>query len=295
MNLKTKRKTAIAFVLSLMMTMLSVVYCLPSMTNAVNASIISYARHNYSDQNLKSCTSYSLRIDNEANSLSTCAVIGDNNFVQDSDTAVVQISGSGGTGFIIDNHTIATAAHCVYDISTKSFIDFKIKITDTNGNELEVITPKYAHITEKFRFGDDYNEDELYKCDYAMINVENDLSKYEHFNLGVATNSFINKNSVVTVSGYPQYDFDNDNKLEWGARYKASGNIISNGCDDYTLNYNADMVSGDSGGPVYVERNYFGRKYKTAIAINACESYTNYGVKITSDLLKFYYSNPLSK
>ena len=57
MNLKTKRKTAIAFVLSLMMTMLSVIYCLPSMTNAVNASIISYARHNYSDQNLKSCTS----------------------------------------------------------------------------------------------------------------------------------------------------------------------------------------------------------------------------------------------
>lgn len=292
MNIKTKRKTAVAFVLSMLILMLSVVCCMPKIADAATASQRTYRRHDYSNSNLASYTSYTLKLETDVNMPTGRAVIGDNNFVQDSDNAVVRLDYGDfyrGTGFIIDEHTIVTAAHCIYNSSNKCFYNFTISITDTVGNILENIKPKYVHIPTIYADNNNKN------YDYAMIEVEEDLSEYEFFSLGVATDTFIDLNSTVTVAGYPQYDFDGDGQAEWQARYKASGNItsiIKN--SSFIINYTADTSGGSSGGPVYVERNYFGTTYKTVIAINRghyLNECANLGVKITSDLLKFYYGN----
>lgn len=42
--------------------------------------------------------------------------------VKATDTSVFQIESVEGTGFIIDDHIIATAAHCVYNRETKQVI-----------------------------------------------------------------------------------------------------------------------------------------------------------------------------
>ena len=63
-------------------------------------------------------------------------------------TAVVRLS-IGGTGFIVDDHTIATAAHCLYDTKTKSFVkNMTIQIYTDDNFETPYVTikPKSAHI-----------------------------------------------------------------------------------------------------------------------------------------------------
>lgn len=195
---------------------------------------------------------------------------------------VVRINVSGGTGFIIDGHTIVTAAHCVYDKTNKIFLDLSISILNENNVVIDTIYPKYAHIPQQ------YATNCTASYDYALIYVEEDLSEYGVFSLGVARDGLINNNTSVTVSGYPQYDMNNDGIVEWGQRYKSNGNITN--ITSSRIKYNADTSGGTSGGPVYIENTYYGVDYKTAIAIHT--SAGNYGVRITSDILKFYNANP---
>ncbi|MDE6777726.1 MAG: trypsin-like serine protease [Oscillospiraceae bacterium] len=137
---------------------------------------------------------------NKSNSdVSTCGVIGTDDRVKasglDENTGIVRLSNSKGvaTGFIVGDHVIATAAHCVYNKKTSSFPStMKIETYDESGeltsNQLE---PVEVHIPESYISAEPESLTEV-QYDYALITVENDLSednKYYHFKLGTAYNA----------------------------------------------------------------------------------------------------------
>ena len=138
-----------------------------------------------------------------------------------------------------------------------------------------------------------------YQNDYALITVEEDLSDYGMFNLAVAQSSYISNQGQVVVSGFPAIsDYPSGYYgSNYGIRFKASGNLTNSGTSNgHNIYYTADMVPGDSGGPVYVEEGGFISgtmyEYKSVIGINVAQFTTyNIGVQITDDLLRFYYDN----
>lgn len=278
----------IAVFMAMLMMILSLSYTNYNHTDAATKTR-TYLIHDYSSTNLSSYYEYTLT----TGSNTTKTVLGTNNMVSDNETSVVRIDGSGGTGFIVDDNVIATAAHCVYDRTHNQFLNFKISIIDNN-NIIKTISPKYVHINKQFKTNS--NNNHLY--DYALIYVEEDLSDYGKIYLGVAMDSYINKKGEVTVSGFPQEYPDGYKDLNWGIRFKSSGNLVAhNDNSSYILKYNADTSGGDSGGPVYVEEGLIVngqlKHYRTAIGIHTIGgTYDNGGVKITPEIFKFYMSNP---
>ena len=288
-------KRCVAVFMAMLMTTLSLSYTQSNQVNAVKIpEIRTYWRHNYSDSDLKSYSKYNLIVDSNTNART---IFPPNDMVRDYDTAVVRIDGNGygGTGFIVGDHEIATAAHCVYSRGDDEFLKFNISIIDANNNVIKTISPHYVHINKAYEDARNYTASSPY--DYAMIYVDEDLSKYGKFSLGVALDSYADKNGSVIVSGFPSsedYPEGYENS-DWGIRFKAAGNITSK--TQNMLRYNADTATGDSGGPVYIEEkrmvNGELQEYKTAIAINVCynDDY-NASVRMTAEVLKLYGDNP---
>lgn len=214
--------------------------------------------------------------------------------VPDKDTSVVKLTGGGkiGTGFIVDDHTIATAAHCVYQGENKSFAkDLKIDIFNGDCTKiLKTITPKEVHMPLYYSF----KADERY--DYALLYVEEDLSKYGEFSLSMPMDSFMTSGATVTVSGFPAKTASNPN-ASCEKRYKADGEIMDIRTFkpeiwDYQIRYSAFMSGGDSGGPVYTTQTFDGETYHTVVGINTSGTTDLYcGTRITTTLLMFYYNN----
>lgn len=294
-------KRAVAVFIAVVMMILSLSYTDNNQVDVAAASKTrTYWRHDYSSTNLSSHYEYTLTLDSTNNART---IFKPNDMVRDYyDTAVVRIDGPDATGFIVDDHIIATAAHCVYDLSSKKFYDFTISIIDENNNVIKTISPKYAHINKKFSEFSSYIDDSkrpdyTSMYDYAMIYVNEDLSEYGQFNLGVALDSYVNNQGSVIVSGFPIQYPDGYSNADWGIRFKAAGNIMIQHTTSKLLRYNADMTNGDSGGPVYLEEgivvNGKLKQYKTVIAINVCQDlYCNTGVRMTGEILKFYGDNP---
>lgn len=70
--------------------------------------------------------------------------------------------------------------------------------------------------------------------------------------------------------------------------YTGVGSILN--CDDQRLQYNTDTSGGQSGAPVYIVTTFQNKVYYTVIAIHTHGG--NYGVRMTTDVLHFYYNNP---
>lgn len=243
-----------------------------------------YCYHDYG----ASATSYhlyQLSLDTLENSASTRGIIGADNRVPDpNNTAVVRLS-VGGTGFIVGDHTIATAAHCVY--REGKFLDTTAQIVDGNGNVIKQLTTKRTHILNDARLNND-NE-----SDYAMIEVEEDLSSYGAFSLGVMMDDFRNKSTNITmsVSGFPERTGE-----EWGKRYVGKGRIME--VDDKKICYDVDTSNGNSGGSLYREFTEYGETYKVAVGIHygyvgqtTNKPAHNVSVRITPSILQFYLNN----
>lgn len=215
-----------------------------------------------------------------------------------SDTAVVSIGGYG-TGFIIGEHLIATAAHCVFernnDNTHRAFIDFDIKIIDEDGyTVINTIQPKYIHVPKLYFDKPSYD----INYDYALIYVEESLSDYGVFGLGLAMDDYILNRRNVTVSGFPAVD-----GISYNLRVETYGNTYPEyyGVDPQHFHYNAESVGGASGGPVYFNERYTYNNglgiqrinINTAIGINTVGGPgVGGGVKFNEDNLYFYYSNP---
>ena len=189
------------------------------------------------------------------------------------------------TGFIVDNHTIATCAHCIYD-GTGFNRDYTIKIMDSNGTSLvRYATAKELHIPYQYKTNSSGN------YDYGLIYVEEDLSSYGKIALGTVTNYFTTTSSNVTISGFPATVNGSSVGI---TRYYGNG-AVKNTYDSYILRTEAYNSGGASGGPMYIEYTLNGESYRSAVGIvNGIVDGTNrysYGIRITTPVLRFYMDN----
>lgn len=227
----------------------------------------------------------------------------DDRVVDFSKSGVVKIIGGGfGTGFVIDAHTIATAAHCVCtklnvnSQPTSSNIIKKILFFKPDGSIEKTITDvKQIHIPDLYIS----TPGQTNKYDYALITVSEDLSAYANFNLGVTLDAFQESGKTISCTGFPGYlnnDPDNvvNNAINLHNEYTGNGIIIPNDNDpQLCLRYNCDTSGGNSGGPVYLTSTLDGKVYYTVIGIHTTSAGSfNSATRMTTDLLHFYKNNP---
>lgn len=217
----------------------------------------------------------------------------------DLDTAVVSlyfdfyngsyITRKKGTGFIIGDHEIMTAAHCAYSFSDSA----TVTIPNANPYTNESITYNIveAHVPQS------YINNCLYIDDYAILTVSENLSEYGSFLLGMGTNELQNKNIPIHCLGY----FGNDLKISSVINNEMT--IYEDGYKFYLYAYNQT-----SGGPIYVEsifgvqdtdnEDYSIKNYRTVISLasgidvdsDTGKTYT-YGTRIGPIIMQFAYSN----
>ncbi|MBD5143503.1 MAG: trypsin-like serine protease [Ruminococcus sp.] len=215
------------------------------------------------------------------------------------------------TGFIVDDHVIATAAHCVYDTVNHCFYN-NLKITTYGANgklTTKTLNAIEAHIPALYPVlaGEDNTSTEY---DYALITVSDDLSKgYTHFKLGTAYNR-----TAYNFSDTPIYLTGRPNQIKTSGKwedntedilYTDEGKIIdiNNTAikDGLLLFSNVDASGGQSGSPMYtIVKSKTGNdaeRYTPVVlgiysyGINLSEQY-NAGSLITNYQLQFYNSNP---
>lgn len=191
-----------------------------------------------------------------------------------------------GSGFVVDSHTIATAAHCVANSATSGISISEILLFNSSGSVALHATPVESHVPML------YFTSSAGGYDYALVSVEEDLSSYNCFYLGAPTNSIFSSSMSISVTGFPQTVNNNIvNSHSLHTMYTGTGTITSTNSTGL-LHYNADSSGGNSGGPVYKTTLYKGNVYFTVIAIHTTGGSTeNSGTRITSDLLHFYRDN----
>ena len=209
-----------------------------------------------------------------------------------------------GTGFVVGDHVIATAAHCLYDYTgAMPNRVTEILLFDSNGKKVMSATPVESHIPEAFINEVDKERDYVNESDYALITVKEDLRAYKNFSLGVPLKSFDDSHSVVTVTGFPATVEKNGKEEKVNNHithmmYSGNGPIYNG--DDKLIRYTADTSGGNSGGPVYITESYNENTYYTVVGINVAhpkESSVDYkkyniGTRMTTDLIHFYNNNP---
>lgn len=214
-----------------------------------------------------------------------------------------------GTGFIVDAHTIATAAHCVFPDTNRSASNSnnpvtKIRIFNSDGTVAKTVTGlSEIHIPQN-HVNAVINSNGLYfsrQYDYALIKVTENLEDYCCFNFGVALDNLPDNTLNVSITGFPSYLNNNTNNIvnnyNIDTMLTASG-VITDTSSKY-LNCNVDISPGNSGGPMYITTNFQNKTYYTVIGIivqsfNASvesESY-NTAIRFTTELLHFYFNNP---
>lgn len=216
------------------------------------------------------------------------------------DQAVVRL-GEYGTGFIIDDHIIVTAAHCVFqrnDKGDREFINFVINVYDESGTKIvEQLQPKFIHVPiEYIGANTSYTE-----YDFALVYVENAISQaYGRYHLGIATDDYITSKGSVMVGGFP-----NIQDIGRGYRVNTRGYLNPDESNDSTIRYNVPTAGGSSGGPVFFNETYvyqdatgFHKVYcNSAIGIHSASDGMGSatGARMDKDKLYFYYSNPYLK
>lgn len=269
--------------------------------NSTASSTAGRQYRRYSYINNQELTPYTLTptIGTLGSGVNSREVIGEDNrypSYSEENSGIVRL-GIGVTGFIVDDHHIATAAHCVYNKSINSwFSPNSIKTYDSNGNLTNTtLTPVEAHIPSYFASS---NNDTAY--DYALITVAEDLSEYMHFELGTSYNATAAgfEGVPIYVTGSPS-DLSNSNNSY--RLYSAEGNVmdkspLNNNVDDCTdvLYYDIDTAGGQSGSPVYTINKRNNSYVYTAIAIHCAgvANCQNWGSMITNYHLQFYKNNP---
>lgn len=205
------------------------------------------------------------------------------------------------TGFVVDAHTIATAAHCVFSYGSGTFqnankvID-KILILDNNGViEMEITGMYEIHVPNAYIS----SANEAKRCyDYALITVTEDLSDYICFDLGIMTDGMMQDSEKVYSTGFPKKANDvyvND-AIDLHQKFTGEGYITSEselGTAARRFCHTTNTYSGNSGGPVYVVKEYNGTTYNTVIGIHTrADNQKNQGIQMTTELLHFYKNNP---
>jgi len=212
-------------------------------------------------------------------------------------TSVVQLTGSG-SGFIVGEHTIATAAHCIYNTVTESFVPVKIRIYDENMNLEEEIIPKSLHVPYEYsNYVAGNSTAPRSNYDYGLITVDDtiDLSDYGVFQLGAAAHDLMITSCPVSDCGFAIIN----NQLN---RYQTQGNIVywpSQMIDyneyPFTIAFDVTPISGCSGAPIFttIGDNSGGNSVpETVLGIVYGGAYGyGTGIRIMPTVLRFYYQN----
>lgn len=205
-----------------------------------------------------------------------------------------------GTGFIVGDHEIATAAHCVYNKVFDEWYSMVIQTYNSNGLlSSTYLTPKEVHIPKNY---DTSHTPDSNKYDYALITVEEDLSNYIHFDLATSYNVSEDdySNIPLFLTGCPEtVNITGENPISntINRLYSEEGNVLDQNYE-FFLHYDIDSTTGDSGAPVYTitqntHNNTVTYNY-TVLAIHH-GGYTgsyNFGTIITKYQLQFYRNNP---
>jgi len=261
----------------------------PDGINSMNSTSTSRNYRVYNAQNGSYKRNYNLSVEDFDNSDNTNMIIGTNDMIEDwSNRGTAKIVGNGflATGFVVDSHTIATAAHVVFDTDSnipKSLTS--ILLFDQNETP-HPFTPKEYHIPTAFKNLSEYSE----TYDYALITVEQDLSDYMSYNLGAITDYAATNQLTVGISGFP----GGYNSYSTHTEMLSLGSIVLS--TDLNFKHNADTQHGSSGSPVYISESYNGINYHTVIGIHV-RNYEeenedlNGGVRFGAHELKFYRAN----
>ncbi len=212
-------------------------------------------------------------------------------------TGIVSVNDA--SGFIVGNHQIATAAHCVYD--NNGFLSsITVKTYDRTGEPTGVeLTVAEVHIPTGYPGSNYY--DATY--DYALITVTEDLSDYVHFEIGNCYNMTNSEAGSIPlhVTGIPA-EIGNGLNTSNSTKtlYTHQGSVYGNS-NTSVLCYAIDTSGGQSGSPVYtITRELYDGEFSytyTALAVhayyegNSTNSLYNYGSLMTKHHLLFYKSN----
>lgn len=206
-------------------------------------------------------------------------------------SGLVRVSGSGGTGFIIGDHLIATAAHCIYGRETGEWYNVGIQTYNADGTLTgETLTLVEAHIPYR------YQSTTGAEFDYALITVEEDLSEFVHFNLAgsynVTTADY--SNIPIYITGCPSHVYNQPNTFDH--LYSAEGRVHA-ASNTYAIDTDIYISGGDSGSPMYTivdSQTGSEETMRSYSVLGICSglSATSYGCLITKYQLQFYNNNP---
>lgn len=232
--------------------------------------------------------------------------------IDNENTNVVHLS-CGGSGFVIGEHLIATAAHCVYN---KSDNDFLSNITVNIYNEQAEAKPENLiasfeaeayHIPSLYLNGSG-TYSHHYNYDYALIYVGTDsqgkdlLDYVSPWQFAIPSLEFSEaETGQLTTSGFTFYNIDNNDGDEY-ARFYSTGAVSDfikvTGTTRYSPNLRiaskALNKGGKSGGPMFYTSTYNNSVNKSVagITVSLYEYSYTWGTKINLTLLRFYKQNP---
>ncbi len=95
------------------------------------------------------------------------------------------------TGFVVGKHTILTSAHCVGGAKK-----LQITLYNSDGTENSTCYAKTCHIPKEY-----VDNGHNVSLDYALITVEEDLSSYMCFDLGIVREELESKNQLLYITG----------------------------------------------------------------------------------------------
>ncbi len=224
-------------------------------------------------------------------------------FIRDySNTGVVRVGA--GSGFIVDDHLVITAAHCVcnWELSDpEAYQNLTVTVYNNDETSSKTYTIDSVHVPQKY-YSDNSAQRDVY--DYALIHIDDHydnipirtFSQYEPFQIGYVTNEFIRSGGTIVTSGFT---VDPD-LLSENHRYYSIGSMINKEEDtdfpfDLRYHANAGANGGDSGGLAYYNSNYNNEIIKSAIGNitgggeNA--DYKVWGVRMTPTIARFIFNN----
>ncbi len=211
-----------------------------------------------------------------------------------------------GTGFVVNDHTIATAAHCIYGKNQSTpgegtFVsDLDVRLYDNNGNHVKTVSVAEAHVPTAYRDCNYLSERHMY--DYALLTVSEDLSSYEHFKVGELLSSAATSGTFdVYAAGFPSKLMNDDGTTTSAMNelYIGAGKVTYD--NGHLFAHTADTTGGQSGGPVFTSMSYtVGTDdpitFNTAIGIitgaTGSSTGSNRSTKFTAEHLQFYRNNP---
>ncbi len=247
---------------------------------------------------LPNASSASMVNDSQLNTASTTS--SDDVWIPTNDTRIVRTGEINegntthqATGFIVGEHVIATAAHCLYNTSSAQFNPYRAvwayTYTEVNGETVATphqLTVTSVHVPEYYVTST--TNAAVGQTDYGLIVVEEDLTSYGFFNLGMLTSDAPCSTGSTAEDAVPltitQYRTLNSGQA---ASYLNKTPTYRNGWLSVLTDYRLAVLpnnGGVSGSPVFATNS-------NDTVVGIVNSTGSGGLAMTRPLLQFYLNN----